>query len=303
MNHIPLPNKESGSVMEDDVKPLFPKSLKFVLLQLTVLSMCVGLLESCSWVSSRRSLFGNDPKIEKEKEAEVKKKKAAAYAAKGKSAEVPREEYEQLMGKYQALLNGNYDPKKLEEEKAGMVDPGRPADLKDPAQLVEQLKTAPEVRGAEGSGPNADLVETVDVFGKNGIVRKEGPQMTMGLTQHESDMVSESIESEIIKLRDSERLIAQNKFNEALNLLKIVENSTSRQVRVRAKYLLGEILFKQKEYDLAMQVFEEIISKDAFSGMVLKSLGRLIVCTEKLKQEKKQQQYYSILHDFFEADK
>ena len=103
------------------------------------------------------------------------------------------------------------------------------------------------------------------------------------------------------ELREAEGLIERNKFNEGLNKLKAVENSTSRQVRVRAKFLLGEILFKQKEYDLAMQVFEEIISKDAFSGMVLKSLGRLIICCEKLKQEKKQQQYYSILHDFFES--
>ena len=50
-----------------------------------------------------------------------------------------------------------------------------------------------------------------------------------------------------------------------------------------------------------MQIFEEIIEKDAFSGTVIKALGRLIVCSEKLKLEKKKERYYSLLHDFFES--
>lgn len=282
--------------MEDELKPLLPKSLNFVLLQFIILSLGVGLLESCSWVTSRRSLFGDDPKIEKEKKAQAQKAKNAAYKKEGKSAEVPREEYEQLKSKYEKLLNGDYDKSKLSEKPVSKEDMGN---VQDPAQLVEQLKTAPELNSKTGG----ELVETVDVFGKNGIVRNSSgaAPRSNALLKHETDFVSDSIESEIAKLREAEGLIERNKFNEGLNKLKVVENSTSRQVRVRAKYLLGEILFKQKEYDLAMQVFEEIISKDAFSGMVLKSLGRLIVCCEKLKQEKKQQQYYSILHDFFES--
>lgn len=280
-------------------------SLKFVFVQVTVLVMLLGLLQSCSWVTSRRSLFGNDPKIEAEKKQAEKKKKAMAFKKQGKSSTVPREEYEQLMDKYQSLLKGEYDPNQMAKEQAKFQETKKPVDMKDPAQLVEQLQNAPANAGRKGVGPKADLAETVDVFGKNGIANKSQPRMggvALGLEQHESDFVSDSIESEINKLREAEGFIARNQFNDGLNQLKEVENSTSRQVRVRAKYLLGEILFKQKEYDLAMQVFEEIISKDAFSGMVLKSLGRLIICAEKLKQEKKQQQYYSILHDFFEVN-
>ena len=79
-----------------------------------------------------------------------------------------------------------------------------------------------------------------------------------------------------------------------------LEKSPVKQLMVWSKYLIGEILFKQNEFDLAMQVFEEIINKHAFSGLVIKSLGRLIVCSEKLKLTKKKEQYYSLLHDFFE---
>jgi hypothetical protein len=61
------------------------------------------------------------------------------------------------------------------------------------------------------------------------------------------------------------------------------------------------MLFRQGEFDLSMQVFEEIITKYAFSGVVIKTLGRLIVCSERLKLAKKREQYFSILHDFFES--
>ena len=63
---------------------------------------------------------------------------------------------------------------------------------------------------------------------------------------------------------------------------------------------MGEILFSQGEYDLSLQIFEEILERHAFSGLVIKTLGRLIVCSEKLKLVGKQEKYYSILHDFFE---
>jgi TolA-binding protein len=85
-----------------------------------------------------------------------------------------------------------------------------------------------------------------------------------------------------------------------LKLLKELESSPVKQVAVYAKFLIGEMLFKQKEYDLSSQVFESILKQYSFSGLVLKSLGRLIVCFEKLKLPGKKEKYYSILHDFFE---
>lgn len=284
---------ERCSVMEDELKPLLSKRLNFVLLQITILSLATGLLGSCSWVTNRESLFGDNPKVKEEEIKAAKKKRAEAYARQGKSAEVPREQYEQLKSKYQALLKGEHESGAQEK----YHQEGQTTDMEDPARLVEQLRTS-----KSGAADQGELAETVDVFGRDGIVKKsETSGHGIFLEDYEKDFVSDSIESEIIKLRKADSLIRQNKFSEGLNLLKDVEHSTSRQIRVRSKFLLGEILFKQKEYDLAMQIFEEIISKDAFSGVVLKTLGRLIICSEKLKQEKKQQQYYSILHDFFES--
>ena len=84
-------------------------------------------------------------------------------------------------------------------------------------------------------------------------------------------------------------------------ILKELEGSKEKQIVVRAKMMLGDLLFNQGEYDLSSQVYEEIIGKYAFSGFVIKALGKLVVCSEKLKQPEKQAKYYSLLHDFFEA--
>ena len=79
------------------------------------------------------------------------------------------------------------------------------------------------------------------------------------------------------------------------------KNTGDAQVRVRAKYFIGEILFIQEEYDLAMQVFEEIINQHAFSAVIIKSLDRLVECSKKLGLSKKERRYFSILKDIFNS--
>ena len=109
-----------------------------------------------------------------------------------------------------------------------------------------------------------------------------------------------SVEEQFAKLKKAEELIEAKQFDEALNYIKRdTEKSSIRQVRVKAKFLLGELLLQQNEYDLAMQMFEEIINQYAFSGLVIKTLGRLILCSEKLKLEDKKTKYFSMLNDIF----
>ena len=112
---------------------------------------------------------------------------------------------------------------------------------------------------------------------------------------------TDEIDDQISKLRSAQELIRVNKFEAALIILKELEGSKEKQIVVRSKLMLGDLLFNQGEYDLASQVYEEIIGKYAFSGFIIKALGKLVVCSEKLKQPEKQAKYYSLLHDFFEA--
>ena len=59
------------------------------------------------------------------------------------------------------------------------------------------------------------------------------------------------------------------------------------------------MLLVKEQYDLALQVFEEIISKNANSGVVLQALGGAVKASDKLGLANKKDQYKSMLHDVF----
>lgn len=226
-------------------------------------------LGGCAWLQSRQSLFGN--------EEETPEQKAVATT-------VPKDQYDQLLQKYEALQT-QFQVKEAQVDNDAMMGvAAQDADTTGEALLGDLQKA--------GSG---ELAETVDVFSQtNGAAASKA-------VVNSDDYSSVDVEAQIRNLQTAEQLVGQNKFDESLNLLKPLERSPVRQIRVRARYLVGESLFKQGDYDLSMQIFEEIIEKDAFSGTVIKALGRLIVCSEKLKLEKKKERYYSLLHDFFES--
>lgn len=114
-------------------------------------------------------------------------------------------------------------------------------------------------------------------------------------------MSAQNVERQIQIYQKAKTLAEGKKYDESMIILRELEASSFGQIRVRVKYLIGELLFLQKEYDLAMQKFEEIISQNAFSGVIIKTLKKLIQCSEALNLNRKRERYYSILHDFFES--
>jgi tetratricopeptide (TPR) repeat protein len=235
----------------------------------SLLVLSLSILSSCSWVTSGRSLFGDEPD-----RSDVIPSRDS----------VPKEQYQQLLEKYEKLLS---DHKKVINKE----DTAPAPDTKSLLKNLSNTTSKPE-----------PLAETVDVF-------KSAPKKAKGLDYSiKTTPVIEStnydqvdVEGQITQLRKAKVLVGKRRFDSSFKILKDLERSPVRQVRVRAKFQLGEILFSQQEYDLSMQIFEEIIHNDAFSGIVIKTLGRPIVCSEKLKLDKKKEQYYSMLHDFFES--
>ena len=219
------------------------------------------LFVSCASLTDRQSLFGNE---EAEKKPDT----------------VPRAQYEQLLKKYDALMR----EKKVAKQEA-------PSE-----QLVDDVVN----RISQANQQKDRLSGTVDLMAGSAMNAPKGVDKRVMPIVEASDYDPEMVENHILKIRKADNLQRQNKFDASLAIIKELDKSPVRQVQVRAKYLLAEILFKQGEYDLAMQIYEEVLNKYAFSGLVVKSLGRLIVCSDKLKQVKKQEKYYSILHDFFE---
>ena len=159
----------------------------------------------------------------------------------------------------------------------------------DPSELVNKIDHAI---------PDAPNLDGVDALAT--VKEEKGPALPTSLGVKTVNNTDE-IDDQISRLREVQELVKVNKFEQALIILKELEASKEKQIVVRAKMMLGDLLFAQGEFDLASQVYEEIIGKYAFSGFVIKALGKLVVCSEKLKQPEKQAKYYSLLHDFFEA--
>ena len=214
-----------------------------------------------------------------------------------KSATVPKEQYDEMARKYQELLNQSKNLKTQETAVVQVpeVDPNtqkkpvtNETTMIDPSELVNRIDTAI---------PDAPNLDGVDAL-KTESVKGPSVPTSMGVkTVNNTD----DIDDQISRLREVQELIKVNKFENALVILKELEGSKEKQIVVRSKMMLADLLFNQGEFDLSSQVYEEIIGKYAFSGFVIKALGKLVVCAEKLKQPEKQAKYYSLLHDFFEA--
>lgn len=230
---------------------------------------------SCSWIKKRRNFFWEGPK----------KNIAAPDEHK-----VSRAQYNQLMDKYDDLL------KKYREQQWFGKKPG------------ERGRRSKEIVNDLGRiKPQVELAETIDLFGKPNIkVRPEKEKIeTIRIKDMPTfigiDGPTRSLQEQIENLIRSRAYVERGKLNKAMDLLKKLEKSKDQQIKVRAKFFVGEILFIQEEYDLAMQVFEEIIGLHAFSAVALKSLDRLIECSKKLELSKKEIRYYSILKDVFKS--
>lgn len=226
---------------------------------------------SCSWLSKRKTLFDD---VTKESDEAPSGKKMS------------QKKYDDLMKKYEDLL------RKYNEQQ--VANRGGQSNKSESEQLIKDL-------GA--SRPGIGLAETVDVFGKNGIANqakkeKSGIVVDSGLEQP-LPMSDKKLESEVAELNKAIDHLRGNRFDQGMEIFKKLEKSESNQIRVRAKYFIGDLLFIQKEYDLSLQIFEDLIQNYAFSGVTLKALGRLIVCSQQLKLKEKEERYYSILHDFF----
>ncbi|MBC7539174.1 MAG: hypothetical protein H7281_10160 [Bacteriovorax sp.] len=218
---------------------------------------------------------------------------------------VSKDQYDELARKYQELLN--LSKNQIAKTEAAPVAPVAPHVIDGNAQTKPEVgaSTAIDpsdlVNRIDKAIPDTATIDSVDALKTEApLSHEKGPPVptSMGVQQVNN---TDDIDEQISRLREVQELVKVNKFDAALTLLKGLENSKEKQIVVRAKMMLGDLLFNQGEFDLASQVYEEVIKKYAFSGYVLKALGKLVSCSEKLKQPEKQAKYYSLLHDFFEA--
>jgi TolA-binding protein len=216
-------------------------------------------LNSCSWYKDlERSLVKDDEKKMRS------------------SRNVPREQYDNLLVKYEELS------KKYEQLKEG-PNKGQPS-------LVDELQKSSSENFSQNSQKVSETpatqVETVDAFPNQVVVA--------------ADEVPSDIESQLNLYRRGVSLKDSN-TGEATKIFQQLETAGVPAVKVRSKFQIGEILYGKGQFDLALQVFEDIINKYDHSGVVLDALKYAEICSDKLGIQNKKDQYASMLHDVFEA--
>ncbi|MBL7665019.1 MAG: hypothetical protein JNM93_07785 [Bacteriovoracaceae bacterium] len=212
---------------------------------------------------------------------------------------VPQAQYDELVGKYEVAARESETPSTVPNADAI-------ASINNENPPLEKIKM-------EGGG-NEDLVETVDVFApdmnakniniaQEPVVKASGAAVVLNkdvVPLSDETFSSEQVKNDILLFRKGKKYLGDNDYDNALAIYQTLEKSPIAQVRVRSKAQIAEILFKQGNYDLAMQVHEEILSHYAFSGVVINSLRQLIICSEKLNLKEKKEKYTSMLTDIFE---
>jgi len=241
--------------------------------------LILSLFNSCSWVSSsRRSLIGNDPGSTEDK------RELVDAPATPPSNSVTRTEYEDLLRRYEDLSR-------------------KYAQTKENEVLMKTEKDKNSIDPRDDVSKNAQLVETVDIFDSQTKPIPEEVSSSIANKTHSSsetgNLDQPISENDIMKVRKAKNYIDSKNYEKAMEILQPLEQVENRQIKVRVKYMIGTLLMSQNEFDLAMQVFEEVIQKYAFSGYTLEALKELVVCTEKLSLTKKRDQYFSILNDVF----
>lgn len=206
---------------------------------------------------------------------------------------VPKAKYDELLARYQDLEKKSVPEKKEEAPAQAPVESTESA-----KKLIADLSQGTETNEAKNT-----LLETVDVF---------DPKATTPVTPNiskaidtlpiESSGTATNLESDIAELKKASALAGQGKFDDAIKGLQLIsKKSSNRQIQVRSKFLTAEILNNQGEFDLALQVYEDIINNYAFSGLVVKSLQRAVGCCDKLKLAERKARYESLLMDFFNS--
>jgi len=87
------------------------------------------------------------------------------------------------------------------------------------------------------------------------------------------------------KMTRAQKLFEKNKLNDAFNLFEQVATSPSSSDSVNARYMMGQCLFNQKEYDKAIMQYQKIISQHPGNPKAPTAMFRQGVAFEKLSDK------------------
>ena len=100
-----------------------------------------------------------------------------------------------------------------------------------------------------------------------------------------------TVRSEIQYIKKAKALMKQKRYGQSMRMLQELESSRKRPILVRSKSEMAGLLYKQEEYELALQIYEEIFMRHADSSLSVQSLDRALDCAKKLSLSDKIEQY------------
>jgi len=252
--------------------------LLFTLLAVISLSSC------SSFIDSTRKIVGV--------ESSHKQKKKVKWVSKAQHDDLLAK-YKNISDKYERLKDDKLTSPKGYSQLDELAAPNK--------NTVNMNKPMPVSPKPVSPKPVSPKDQTVDVFGQGGLASEIAAKAAGSIEPAPMGMEEDAstIDQELNTYKKAVALRERGKAQDALKIFQLLERSPTKQIRVRSRLQIGEIYLTQKQYDLALQVFENMIFKDSFSGKVLDALQGAIVCTENLGLKEKRNKYKSILVDFF----
>ncbi|MBW1636618.1 MAG: tetratricopeptide repeat protein [Deltaproteobacteria bacterium] len=115
------------------------------------------------------------------------------------------------------------------------------------------------------------------------VVKHEKPVSTANIAQPATAVVKQSTPP-ADDLASARKLFDKNKLDSAYTAFETIATSTSKDA-VRARFMMGECLFKQKEYDKAIMQYQKIISQHSKDSLAPAAMLRQGISFEKLSDK------------------
>jgi tol-pal system protein YbgF len=132
---------------------------------------------------------------------------------------------------------------------------------------------------------NADVQPTSSTQQKNNqaeqVVQTPPPQQAPKPTTA-SPVTQAPVEEPLDDFKKAQKLYESNKFKEAYQLFEQVAANASGNNKVDARFMMGECLFQQKEYDKAIMQYQNIISQHSDHAKSPKAMLKQGMAFEKL---------------------
>lgn len=153
---------------------------------------------------------------------------------------------------------------------------------------VAKSQEAPNYNQIDELSQSIESTDAIDVFKDE------------RLSEDMQGNIESSEVSRLVATYNKALTLKQNgKLKTALGMFQKLEKTAVEQIVVRSKYQVAQIYYNQNQFDLALQVYESIISKNSFSSIVLDALNGAVLCSESLGLKDKKMRYQSVLQDFF----